>query len=141
LRRAEQDWDSAELQKITEFCKQCQIHGRSPGRFKFTLKDNKDFNHLVYTDILYLDGKPVLYTVNKFTSFQAAYFLRNLTAEHTWEALRASWINIYLGPLTLIIYDPGTNFSSDEFRRNAHSMGINIKETLIEAHNSIGLVE
>src|SRR5208282_1360421 len=88
LQRAEQDWDSAELQKITEFCKQCQIHGKSPGRFKFTLRDDKDFNHSVYTDVLYIDGKPVLHTVDESTSFQAAYFLKNLTAEHTWEALR-----------------------------------------------------
>src|SRR5271169_931777 len=79
LQRAEQDWDSAELQKITEFCKQCQIHGKSPGRFKFTLRDDKDFNHSVYTDVLYIDGKPVLHTVDESTSFQAAYFLKNLT--------------------------------------------------------------
>src|SRR5271168_2824690 len=141
LQRAEQDWDSAELQKITEFCKQCQIHGKSPGRFKFTLRDDKDFNHSVYTDVLYIDGKPVLHTVDESTSFQAAYFLKNLTAEHTWEALRASWIDVYLGPPTLIIHDPGTNFSSDEFRGNAHLMGIDVKETPTEAHNSVGLVE
>jgi hypothetical protein len=91
--------------------------------------------------VLYLDGKPVLYTVDESTSFQAAYFLRNLTAEHTWEALRASWIDVYLGPPTLIIHDPGTNFSSDEFRGNVYSMGIDIKETPTEAHNSVGLVE
>src|SRR5208282_901152 len=108
---------------------------------QFTLRDDKDFNHSVYTDVLYIDGKPVLHTVDESTSFQAAYFLKNLTAEHTWEALRASWIDVYLGPPTLIIHDPGTNFSSDEFRGNAHLMGIDVKETPTEAHNSVGLVE
>jgi hypothetical protein len=64
-----------------------------------------------------------------------------MSAEHAWEALRASWIDVYLGPPTLITHDPGTNFSSDEFRGNAHSMGSEVKETPTEAHNSMGKVE
>lgn len=141
LRRAGQDWKSPELHKIVQFCHQCQIHGRSPGRFKFTLKDDKDFNHSVYTDVYWIDGKPVLHTVDESTGFQAAYFLKSMSAGHAWEALRASWIDVYLGPPALITHDPGTNFSSDEFRGNAHSVGSEVKETPTEAHNSVGKVE
>ena len=36
------------------------MHKKSLGRFKFTLKDNHEFNYLVYVDIIYLDGKPIL---------------------------------------------------------------------------------
>ncbi len=46
-----------------------------------------------------------------------------------------------MGPPALITHDLGTNFSSDEFRGNAHSIGTDVKETPTEAHNSIGLVE
>lgn len=141
LRRAGQDWNSSELRKITEFCHQCQTHGRSPGRFKFTLKDDKNFNHSVSIDVCWIDGKPVLHTVDESTGFQAAYFLKSMSAGHAWEALRASWIDVYLGPPTLITHDPGTNFSSDEFRGNAHSAGSEVKETPTEAHNSNGMVE
>ena len=100
-----------------------------------------DFNHLVYADICWIEGKPVLHVVDESTSFQAARFVKSLSAGHTWEAFRACWIDVYLGPPALIIHDPGTNFSSDEFRGNAHSMGTDVKEMPTEAHNSIGLVE
>ncbi len=41
----------------------------------------------------------------------------------------------------MIIHNLGTNFSSNKFRGNAYSIGTNVKETLIKAHNSIGLIE
>ena len=41
----------------------------------------------------------------------------------------------------MIIHDLRINFNSDEFRRNVYSIRINVKETLIEAYNSVGLVE
>ena len=83
----------------------------------------------------------MLYTVDESTNFQAAYFLKSMSAKHAWEALRASWINVYLGPLTLITHNPGINFSSDEFRGNAHSIRSEVKETPMEAYNSMGKVE
>ena len=36
------------------------MYEKSLGRFKFTLKDDYEFNYSVYVDIMYLDGKPVL---------------------------------------------------------------------------------
>jgi hypothetical protein len=37
---------------------------------------------------MYLDGKLVLYVVDKATVFQAAKFLRDITAKDAWETLR-----------------------------------------------------
>jgi len=51
------------------------------------------------------------------------------------------WINIYLGPLDLIISDIGKNFISKEFKEYANIIGICIKAVLVEAHNSISIVE
>jgi len=64
-----------------------------------------------------------------------------MSAGYVWKALRASWIDVYLGPPAFIIHDLGINFSSDEFRGNAHSMGSEVKETPTEAHYSNGIVE
>ena len=64
-----------------------------------------------------------------------------MSAEHAWEAIRACWIDVYLRPPQFLVHDPGTNFNSDEFRGNAHSMGIEVKQMPVEAHHSIGKVE
>jgi len=39
------------------------------------LKDDLDFNTLVVVNVFYLNGKPVLYIVDKGTSYQAGRFL------------------------------------------------------------------
>ena len=51
------------------------------------------------------------------------------------------WINIYLGPPDLITSDAGKNFVSKEFKEYINTIGIHTKAVLVEAHNSIGMVE
>jgi len=48
------------IKHLTKFCKQCQLHSKSPSRFKFTIKDNCNFNYLIIVNILYLDKRLVL---------------------------------------------------------------------------------
>ena len=45
------------------------MYGKALGRFKFTLKDDYKFNYYIIIDIIYLNGKLVLYIVNKVTAF------------------------------------------------------------------------
>ena len=40
------------------------MNGKTPGRFKFNLKDDYNFNFEVIIDVMYLDGKPVLQVVD-----------------------------------------------------------------------------
>jgi hypothetical protein len=117
------------------------MHGKSPGRFKFTLKDDYEFNYSVIIDVLYLESKPVLQAVDSATAFQAARFLKDMSARTTWDTLRACWIDTYLGPLDMVVHDAGKNFTSTEFKQLARSMAVDVKEVPVEAHNSIGLVE
>jgi len=51
------------------------------------------------------------------------------------------WINTYLGPLDLVAHNVGKNFISKEFKQYANTIGIRTKAVLVEAHNSIGIVE
>ena len=136
------------LRDISKFCKYCQRHGKAPGRFKFTLRDpeNMTFNHTVYVDVMYLSTEntrqqPVLYVVDLATRFQAARFLKDITAHSTWEALRNCWIDVYVGPPDVVTHDSGRNFVSHEFQENAHSFAIRTKCVPVEAANSMGLVE
>jgi hypothetical protein len=45
------------------------MHEKSSGRFKFTLKDDYEFNYLITIDVMYLDKKPVLQVVDSATAF------------------------------------------------------------------------
>jgi hypothetical protein len=42
-----------------------------------------------------------------------------MSTKTVWEAIRACWINIYIGPPETIVHDAGKNFASTEFRQYA----------------------
>jgi transposase InsO family protein len=146
------------LEFLTKVCHHCQMNAPSPTRFRFTLKDDYEFNYEVIVDIMYLAGsqqgsqlagqlagqqgkQPVLHVVDTATAFNAARFLKDITARHVWETLRLCWIDVYQGPPDWIVTDAGKQFRSSEFRQYAKDMAISLKEVPIEAHNSIGKVE
>jgi len=83
------------IEHLTKYCHHCQLYGKAPSRFRFTLKDDCDFNHCVIVDVMYLDSKPVLHVIDEATAFQAARFLRDMSAKTTWETLRICWIDVY----------------------------------------------
>jgi hypothetical protein len=50
-------------------------------RFKFTLKDNYEFNYIVIINVIYLDSKLVLQVVDFLILFQATKFLKDISAK------------------------------------------------------------
>ncbi|KAI0997174.1 hypothetical protein K3495_g11012 [Podosphaera aphanis] len=73
------------LQSIADIAR-CM--GPAPQRFKFKIKDDFNFNFAIIIDIMYLDGKtPVLHVVDKATRYQAAQFLKDVSAQTLWETL------------------------------------------------------
>jgi hypothetical protein len=56
------------------------MHGKAFGRFRFTIRDNANFNARFIVDIMYIRKKPVLHAVDKAITFQAAKFLTNMQA-------------------------------------------------------------
>lgn len=141
LTRAEQNFERGTLERIAKYCHQCQLHGKSPGRFKFNIKEDLEFNAEVVVDIMYINGKPILHVVDTATSFQAAKFLRRMDAKTVWETLRLCWIDTYNGPPDVIVTDAGKNFTAVDFKQSAQTMSITVKEIPVEAHHSIGKVE
>ncbi|KJZ69913.1 hypothetical protein HIM_10698 [Hirsutella minnesotensis 3608] len=131
------------LETISKFCHHCQMHSQAPRRFKFTLKDDQEFNYKIIVDVMYLGSpqRPVLHVVDAATAFQGARFLPSMSAKDTWETLRTLWIDTYLGPPDTIRHDAGTNFASMEFRQEAKLMGIKCSQVPVETHWSIGKVE
>ena len=142
LRQSGNDVELAAIEHLTKYCHACQMNSRAPGRFKFTLRDDSHFNYEVVVDVMYVEGnRPVLHVIDTATSFQAARFLRDISARHTWDTLRLCWIDVYQGLPDWIVTDTGRNFHAAEFKQSARSMGIEIKEVPVEAHNSIRKVE
>ncbi|EED20730.1 conserved hypothetical protein [Talaromyces stipitatus ATCC 10500] len=141
LQRAGYDTHPEAIEEINKFCHHCQTHGRSPGRFRFTLQDDIEFNHSIIVDIMYINGKPVLHIVDEATRFNAACWLTSISAKATWDALRMLWIDTYLGPPDFIVTDAGKNFVSKEFTQLASSVSTMTVSVPVEAHWSIGAVE
>jgi hypothetical protein len=82
LQRAGHKVEVKIIKHLTKYCHHCQMNQKSPGRFKFTLKDNYEFNLSLVIDVMYLSGKPVLQVIDSSTSFQAARFLRDMSARN-----------------------------------------------------------
>ena len=142
-RSGHDDVEKGVFERLTKYCSHCQKHGRSPGRFKFTLRADQDpvFNHSVFVDVMYIDGSPVLHVIDERTRFKAARWLRNLSARQTWDTLRSCWVDTYVGLPDFIFHDAGKNFVSKEFRQHAGAMAIATRSVPVEAHWSIGIVE
>jgi len=67
--------------------------------------------------------------------------LQNISAKHTWDILYICWINTYLSLSNLIVININKNFINKKFKQNTNILDIKIKIVLVEAYNSIGLVE
>ena len=87
LKRAGHNVNTKYIQYLTKYCHQCQMHEKSPGRFRFTLKDDYEFNYSVIINILHLDERLVLQVINSSTSFQAARFMKDISARTVWDIL------------------------------------------------------
>ncbi|KAH8884291.1 hypothetical protein GQ53DRAFT_786369 [Thozetella sp. PMI_491] len=71
----------------------------------------------------------------------AGSFLKDMTAETTWNTLKRCWMDTYLGPPDILTTDSGTNFASDHLRAEAKLAGITCQQVPVEAHHSIGKIE
>ncbi len=129
------------IDNLKKYWTHCQKHGKSPSRFKFTLKEDVNFNYSILVDIMYIDGDPILHFVDKATRFQAARQMNNKSAKHTWDTIQLCWIDVYIGLPYLITHDAGTNFVRKKFRYYAKSMAITTRVVPVEADKSIGMVE
>jgi len=59
---------------------------------------------------MYISGASLLYIVDKGTRFQAGRWLQDISTQAYMDILQMCWIDSYLGPLDLIMYDTGKNF-------------------------------
>jgi hypothetical protein len=90
LTRISHNTDCKILKHLTKYCTFCQKYGKSPKRFRFTIKDNDKivFNYTIVVDIFIINSKLILHVVDVDTRFQAAKWLDNISAKCIWDTLR-----------------------------------------------------
>jgi hypothetical protein len=71
-RSGHSDIERSTLEKLTKHCTYYQKYSKSPGRFRFKLQDDIDFNYSIIIDIIYIDNKLILYIIDEGICFQAA---------------------------------------------------------------------
>lgn len=141
LKAAGHEVNTSILEEIQKFCHFCQSYDKAPQRFKFSIKDDSHFNYEIIIDVVRINNRNVLHVIDADTSFQAAVFLKSMSARDTWDALCKCWINTYQGPPDCIVHDPGTNFASEDFRNRAKIVGAECKQMPVEAHWAVGKIE
>lgn len=131
------------LKIIVDHCKACQLARAKPRRFLFSVKDDTtgEFNHKLEMDVVSLCDGNVLHIICTGTGFQQGAFLNKMTAASAWKTLKQCWINVYAGAPGFIFTDAGSNFTAEEMKSAASSMGIILKSVPTEAHNRIGTIE
>lgn len=140
------------LQRIENSCTSYQTYARKPQRFKFTLRDDVNFNHSVYVNIFYRSRKAILYVADEATRYQASQWLLahtedgieatcpDTTGESLRRALRLRWINVYLGPPDIILPDAEKNIHTHAFQTNSSMLHIATKSVPVEAAYSMSIV-
>lgn len=67
-----EDGTRRRLDEIVHRCESCHVFAQKPCRFKLWLRQDKEFNHTIFFDILYFNGKPILNVVDEGNRYQAA---------------------------------------------------------------------
>ena len=91
-------------------------------------------------DIMYLDGRLVLHLVDAATRFSAARFLAKVSTESICEALLMCWASVYTGLPNCFRVNKGSQFRK-MFAELYSVHDIEIKQSGIQSHNSLGVAE
>lgn len=131
-----------ELEKLAYECDIFQRNMASSNRFRVSLPlGDIVFNRLVCMDLMNLSGKIVLHMIDRDTKFSVAEFMRNGSAEETWNMYMRSWVTAFVGYSDEIHGDQGPQFRSKEFKSYAKMADVKLTLSGVESHNSLGVRE
>lgn len=129
------------LNDIVSKFEPCQRIRNAPLRFRVSMgHGDVRFHARAYIDIMYLDGRPVLHIVDEATRFSAARFLPKVSTESVWDSIILCWSSVYIGLPNNIMVNQGSQFRK-VFAELAALHDINMEQSGIEAHNSLGVRE
>lgn len=146
LKRARPEDCDAETNKVLKSlvsrCKTCQTFAPKPAVYKVSWPvDEIVFNHEIEVDLFWIEGKAVLYIIDRGTRYSVARFIESQTAEYLWNVIIETWVTIFTGFPNVISHDRGSQFESEFFKDACAEFGIVAKVTPTESHNSLSLCE
>jgi len=101
------------LNKNTAACDVCQRLAAAPRRFRIAMPpDDLSFNHKVYIDLMYLEGKSVMHVVYRDTALSAAAFTNTERADVLWQLYCSIWAHPYVFHPSCMHVDQGPQFTS-----------------------------
>jgi len=135
--------ETQRLQDVAAACDVCQRLAKEPGRFRAALLERDViFNRVVLIYLMFLKGRAVLHIFDKDTLFSAATFLRDgQSTAAVWDAYKSVWVTKYAGHSNHIHVDAGTQLQSAEWKALLHAAGVQVYDSGVESHNSLGAGE
>ncbi len=70
LKRANHKVKKSVLEKLIKLCTFCQKYVEFSERFKFTLRNDVNFNYSVVVDVMYVENSSILHVIDEATRFQ-----------------------------------------------------------------------
>lgn len=129
------------LHDVGETCHVSQMYPQNARQFKFTLRDDKDFNHAVYVDTFCVLATPVLHAVEEAASYEAAQFLTMVSSQCHSRARRLCSINVYFRQTNIIVHSACKTFLAESFVWNADVLHLWVKAVPVGSANSITKIE
>ena len=81
--------------------------------------EDRCFNREVSMNIIYIEGKQVLYITDEATRVSMVYFLTSISPTSIWDAIVKCWASIYTGLTSSIVTDIGTYRTKNFINRAA----------------------
>ena len=129
------------LQDLSKRCDPCQRMHTAPTRFRVSFgAENVRFNERILLDIVTIDSKPVLHIVDEGTRFSAAKFVPDVSTKTLWSTILECWAMIYTRLPNRMLVDQGS-YSGETFATLGALSNVDVKDTGVEAHSSLGLGE
>src|SRR4051812_26941460 len=100
----------SKIEHFVKYCHYCQLYAALSIRFKFDLKNDKDMNHILYVDIVHIDGGFMMHIVDEETDFQTDDFIKDRIAKEAFEAIERHWNNTLVGSSQYIVHNSGREF-------------------------------
>lgn len=126
------------INKITEACKTCQRFSMRPKSFQVTLPGDIVFNYEVAIDLMFINRIPILHVVDTQTAFSSAEILTKQNTDSIGNAFLMCWSSIYAGYPDKLRVDSGSVFTSRRWKDITNMVGIQLKISGVESHNSLG---
>jgi hypothetical protein len=128
LKRFNHEVKKSILKKLIKFCTFCQKYVKFSERFKFTLKDDVNFNYSVIVDVMYIENHSILHVINEVIRFQVAKWLQSINARHIWNMLRLCWIDVYLDSSDHILTDADRISQAENFVNLSSQWQLSLKQ-------------